>query len=56
MLLLETEEARLCLDDVLKLKGIDEIHIGLNDLHLSQHKNSCLNFIRTVRLMKLYRS
>ena len=38
MLLLETEEARLCLDDVLKLKGIDEIHIGLNDLHLSQHK------------------
>ena len=22
----------------MKLKGIDEIHIGLNDLHLSQHK------------------
>lgn len=38
MLLLETDEARLCLDDVLKLKGIDEIHIGLNDLHLSQGK------------------
>ena len=38
MLLLETEEARSCLDEVLKTDGIDEIHIGLNDLHLSQHK------------------
>lgn len=35
VLLLETKEAVECLDDVLKLKGIDEIHIGLNDLHLS---------------------
>lgn len=34
-LLLETKEAEECLDDVLKLPGIDEIHIGLNDLHLS---------------------
>ena len=34
-LLLETKEAEGCLDDVLKLEGIDEIHIGLNDLHLS---------------------
>ncbi len=34
-LLLETKEAEECLDDVLKLTGIDEIHIGLNDLHLS---------------------
>lgn len=38
MLLLETDEARLCLDEVIELKGIDEIHIGLNDLHLCQHK------------------
>lgn len=35
ILLLETKEAELCLDDVLDMKGIDEIHIGLNDLHLS---------------------
>lgn len=35
VLLLETKEAADCLDDVLKLNGIDEIHIGLNDLHLS---------------------
>ena len=35
VLLLETREAEVCLDDVLELNGIDEIHIGLNDLHLS---------------------
>lgn len=34
-LLLETREAEFVLEDVLKLGGIDEIHIGLNDLHLS---------------------
>ena len=34
-LLLETREAEACLDDVLKLDGVDEIHVGLNDLHLS---------------------
>lgn len=35
ILLLETKEAEEALDDVLKIKGIDAIHIGLNDLHLS---------------------
>lgn len=34
-LLLETKEAMECLDDVLKNPLLDEIHIGLNDLHLS---------------------
>ena len=34
MLLLETISAENALDDVLNLEGIDEIHIGLNDLHL----------------------
>lgn len=34
-LLLETKEADNCIDDVLKMGGFDEIHIGLNDLHLS---------------------
>lgn len=33
-LLLETRGAEECLDEVLKLDGIDEIHIGLNDLHI----------------------
>ena len=35
VLLLETKQAAECLDEVLEIKGIDEIHIGLNDLHLS---------------------
>ena len=34
-LLLETKEAIACFDEVLKLGGFDEVHIGLNDLHLS---------------------
>lgn len=35
MLLLETREADECLDEVLQLPGVDMVHIGLNDLHLS---------------------
>ncbi|WP_338971834.1 aldolase/citrate lyase family protein [Fusobacterium vincentii] len=34
-LLLETSEAFFRIDDILSVKGIDYIHIGLNDLHLS---------------------
>jgi hypothetical protein len=34
-LLLETKEAVDIVDDVLRIPGVDEIHIGLNDLHLS---------------------
>lgn len=34
-LLLETKEAVECLEEVLENGGMDEIHIGLNDLHLS---------------------
>jgi hypothetical protein len=34
-LLLETSQALCRIDDILEIKGIDEIHIGLNDLHLS---------------------
>ena len=34
-LLLETKEAVECIDDVLAQGGFDEIHVGLNDLHLS---------------------
>ena len=34
-LLLETREAAECVDEVLKNPLLDEIHIGLNDLHLS---------------------
>ena len=38
-LLLETKEAVECLDEVLEYGGFDEIHIGLNDLHLSYKMN-----------------
>lgn len=38
LLLLENTNAVNCLDEVLALDGIDEIHIGLNDLHLSMDK------------------
>ena len=37
MLLLETKEAMECLESYIDVPGIDEIHIGLNDLHLA-HK------------------
>lgn len=34
-LLLETAEAAMLIDEILEVPGIDMIHIGLNDLHLS---------------------
>lgn len=34
-LLLETAEAAMLIDEIIKVPGIDMIHIGLNDLHLS---------------------
>lgn len=36
--LLETPEAVECLDEILNIPGIDEIHIGLNDLSLALKK------------------
>lgn len=38
-LLLETIGAEQNLDSILEISGIDEIHIGLNDLHLQYHLN-----------------
>lgn len=38
MLLLETREAVDNMKEILSLSGIDEIHIGLNDLHLAYKK------------------
>lgn len=34
-LLLETSQALVRVDDILRVRGIDEVYIGLNDLHLS---------------------
>lgn len=38
MLLVETKEAAENLEDIINLNGINELHIGLNDLHLSLQK------------------
>ena len=38
MLLLETKEAADKIEEMLSLGGIDEVHIGLNDLHLAKGK------------------
>ena len=38
ILLLETKEAENCLDSVLGIDKVEEIHIGLNDLHISYGK------------------
>lgn len=38
LLLLETIDAEHILDEVLEYGGFDEIHIGLNDLHLEYHQ------------------
>lgn len=38
MLLVETAEAVENIEDILSVPGIDEVHIGLNDLHLAYHQ------------------
>lgn len=38
ILLLETAEAAEHIEEIIEIPGIDEIHIGLNDLHLAYHK------------------
>lgn len=38
MLLLETKEAAQKIDEIIAVGGFDEIHIGLNDLHLAYGK------------------
>ncbi len=38
LLLLETKEAVECIHDILSVSGYDELHVGINDLHLSYHK------------------
>ena len=48
MLLLETAEAVKDLDAILRLNGIDEVHIGLNDLSISYGKGLCLSCCQMV--------
>ena len=48
MLLIETAEANENIDQILEVQGIDEIHVGLNDMHLAYKKRfkSSNNFKR----------
>lgn len=39
LLLLETVDAERNIEEVVKVPGVDEIHIGLNDLHLEHHQS-----------------
>lgn len=53
MLLLETKEAVECLDKVLEIKGINEIHIGLNDLHLSYNLSFMFELLTNGRVEEI---
>lgn len=44
-LLVETAEAAANMDSILEVPGIDEIHIGLNDLHLAMRKTFMFELI-----------
>ena len=44
-LLVETAEAAANIDSILTVPGVDEIHIGLNDLHLALHRTFMFELI-----------
>ena len=52
-LLVETAEAVDKIDAILELDGIDEIHIGLNDLHLAYHKRFMFELLTDGTVEKL---
>lgn len=55
MLLLETPEAVEEIDDILNVKGIDYIHLGLNDLHLGYGLNFMFELLANGTVEKLGR-
>lgn len=52
-LLCETPEAVELIDDIIEIDGIDEIHIGLNDLHLGYHKTFMFELLSDGTVEKL---
>lgn len=56
MLLLETTEAESGVDDILSIEGIDEIHIGLNDLHLAHKMKFMFELLADGTVERLCRS
>jgi citrate lyase beta subunit len=55
MLLLETAEAENNIIDILRVQGIDEIHIGLNDLHLAYGMDFMFELLKTGQVEALTR-
>ena len=53
MLLLETKEAAEIIDDILEVEGIDQIHIGINDLSLSYGKKFMFEMVADGTVEKL---
>ena len=53
LFLLETKEAAALIDDILALGVIDEVHIGLNDLHLSLQKKFMFELLSDGTVEKL---
>lgn len=54
-LLVETAEAVENIEDICKIQGVDEIHIGLNDLHLAYKKNFMFELLADGTVEKLCR-
>lgn len=52
-LLVETAEAVENIDKILNVPGVDEIHIGLNDLHLAYHKTFMFELLCDDTISKL---
>lgn len=52
-LLLETPEAAENIDEILEIEGIDEIHIGLNDLHLGYGMTFMFELVANGTVQKL---
>ena len=52
-LLVETPEAVEAIDEILALPGIDEVHIGINDLSLGYHKRFMFELLEDGTIEKL---
>ena len=55
-LLVETAEAAANLEEICKVQGVDEIHIGLNDLHLAYEKKFMFQLLADGMVEKLCRT
>lgn len=55
-LLLETAEAAANVEEICKVQGVDEIHIGLNDLHLAYGKKFMFQLLADGTVEKLCRA